>query len=66
MIMPIMSPVNNWLAILTFNPKNVINVARTHHAGVIGPVAHMNRRRRIDPWQSERRSSGQKVSVRVG
>jgi hypothetical protein len=35
MIIPIMSTVNDWLTILTFNPENVINVARAHHAGVI-------------------------------
>ena len=41
MIMLIMSTVNNWLAILTFNPENVINSPRAHHAGVIERrVAH--------------------------
>lgn len=46
MIIPIMSTVNNWLTILTFNPENVINITRTHHAGVInGWVAHCERLR---------------------
>jgi hypothetical protein len=38
MIIPIMSPVNNRLAILTFNPANVINARLADHAGVIGAL----------------------------
>jgi len=66
MIIPIMSAVNNWLAILTFNPKNVINVARAHHAGVIRPGRSHEQARSIDSWRRRVRSSGQKVSVLVG
>src|SRR5215471_16843798 len=34
MIIPIMSTVNDWLAILTFNPENVIDARLLDHADV--------------------------------
>ena len=46
MIIPNMSTVNDWLAILTLNPENVINARLADHAGVIERwVAHCERQR---------------------
>jgi hypothetical protein len=62
MIIPIMSTVNNWLAILTLNPENVINARLADHAGVIERwLAHCERQRlRI------RRTSAAVVTSRPG